>query len=580
MTSRIARPLLALVALAWGPLHAQDSVLLQAMRDELQRSVEELQLGGMEKPYFVAYRVHETKTARATASLGAVASRIENAGRLLTVEVRVGDPAFDNTNFHERPDFRSPLATASAPKPLPLEDDYAELRRNLWLATDGAYKQALDHLSKKRAALQNATRVDDAPDFSAEDPHQFTDDREPVDPDPSRVASLARELSAVFRGMPHVFVSEVRVEEESERILYVNSEGSTLVRMVPGVSIRVLAGTQSDDGAAIEDAVDVRARYWEDLPERSALLARARELADQLERLRAAEYLDRYTGPILFEGPAAATLVRQVLVPRLLAEKAPVSGDSRFARFAQQSANPFLDKLGSRVLPRSLSVVDDPTLAIHDGVPLLGGYAVDDEAVPARETTLVQRGILKTLLSTRNPAPGVPASTGSRRYAGASPSNLVLVPHAGLDPDALRAELLSLVEERDLEFGIRIRRIGNPQGRLSRGRRSTGSGERSQIGGVVAYKVFPDGREELIRQAVLQGVSESSFRDIVATSSATVVHHAPFTGGNSLIALSGFRRPAVVSVVAPSLLFEDVTLRRPPGTIPDPPLVPHPLAQR
>ena len=33
-----------------------------------------------------------------------------------------------------------------------------------------------------------------------------------------------------------------------------------------------------------------------------------------------------------------------------------------------------------------------------------------------------------------------------------------------------------------------------------------------------AYKIFPDGREELIRKAVLLGLSASGFREIAAAS--------------------------------------------------------------
>jgi len=151
-------PLLALLAMA--PVLAQESVLMRAMRDELRRSMTELQLRDMSKPYFVSYQVHETTSARTTASLGAIVGRSEGAGRLLSVEVRVGDASFDNTNLFTRPEFGSALSRAGFPTTLPLEDDDGERKRKIWLATDNAYKQALDHLSKKRAVLQNATQVE------------------------------------------------------------------------------------------------------------------------------------------------------------------------------------------------------------------------------------------------------------------------------------------------------------------------------------------------------------------------------------------------------------------------------------
>ena len=392
--------------------------------------------------------------------------------------------------------------------------------------------------------------------------------------------ALARDVSTAFDGMQHVFVSEVRAEMEREQLTYLNSEGSSFTRLDPSVSIRILAGTQAEDGTALEDSISAYGRSRDDLPENETLIGRARGLSERLRDLREANYLDRYSGPVLFEGQAAAELVRRVLLPRLLASKAPIADDPRSGRSNSQGGNPFLDKLGARVLPRFLGVVNDPTLDKHDQTLLLGGYAVDDEGVPARETVLVQRGILKTLLATRNPVPGVSASTGSRRSAGPAPSNLFIIPEAGLESDKIQSELLALVQELDLEFGIIVRHIGNPQGRISAQRRGPrGSGGQGQIGPVVAYKVFPDGREELIRQADLIGVTESSFRDVVAASTTSFVHSTTFLAGTS--SFSGFtnlRRSSMTSLVVPSLLFEDITLRRPRGNIPRPPVVPHPLA--
>ena len=101
---------------------------------------------------------------------GGVVGRRERSSLLLSVEVRVGDRSLDNTNFFTRPEFAPMLALASYPTLLPLGDDYAELRGRIWLATDSAYNQGLDHLSQRGAVLQTATRVEEVPDSSIEEP--------------------------------------------------------------------------------------------------------------------------------------------------------------------------------------------------------------------------------------------------------------------------------------------------------------------------------------------------------------------------------------------------------------------------
>ena len=575
-------PHLFLLALTLPGASAQESVLKRAMRDELSRSMEKLQLAESARPYFISYSVRDHSIVQVTATLGAIVTRREMPQRLLSVELRVGDPDFDNTNFLGEPDFSlgSALGTAGFPTLLPMEDNYDELRRKIWLATDNSYKQALDHLSKKRAALQNQTRVEAVPDFSAAEPHSGEGDGLSPELDGALVEELARDLSGVFRDTPHVYVSEVRATSSFETITYINSEGTSFVKESPRHSVRILAGTQAEDGTPLEDSFTTYARSLGDLPSKTELSELARGLANRLQELRGAEVVDRFNGPVLFEGQAAAELVRRVLVPRLLAAKVPVAGSTRFSRALEASANPFVDKLGARVMPRFLSVVDDATLDRFESAPLMGGYAVDDEGVPAQETTLVQRGILKTLLATRNPVPDIPASTGNRRGSGPAPSNLIVEPRDGLESDELREELLSLVDERELEYGIIVRRIGSTQGRIARSRASGRTRGGAQIGAVLAYKVFPDGREELIRQSALMGITESNFRDIVAASDGSTVHTTTYTPRRAFsFGPSGFSGSALVSLVVPSLLFEDITVRRSTDNIPHPPVVSHPLVR-
>ena len=567
------------LCIAWLPAAVQTSVVMQAMQDELARSMNQLRLGELEQPYFVSYTVQEVTAISATASLGGLASSGESASRTLHVEVRVGDRDLDNTNFYSLPDFTSIEDISFGPALLPLEDDYEELRRSIWLATDRAYKDALERIAKKRAVLQNETVVEETPDFSIEDPYKHEGDPALPAAEADTIRSLTTDLSAVFREHPDIHVSSVDVRARHVRVHYVNSEGSSFIRDDPTAMVTVRAGTRADDGTEISDSFTAFGHIWGDLPVLDELAEQGQALAGRLEDLRQAQVFERYAGPVLFEGQAAAELVRQVLVPRLLVQKAPVTDDQRMRQVRNRLANPFQDKLGSRVLPRFLAIVDNPALRENEQGPLWGGYAVDDEGVPARETVLVQRGMLKTLLLTRNPIAGIPQSNGHMRAGGPAPSNLLMTLSSGLTADEMSEEFLALLEERELEYGIVVRRLQEPgAGRFQAGRAGRSRGSRL-IRAVVAVKVFPDGREELIREAVLTGLSESSFRDIVAASEALTNHTILFRHSSPSFDPFGFMMPSrrygtMASLVVPSLLFEDVSARRPPGNIPRPPVVP------
>jgi hypothetical protein len=550
--------------------------VLQAMRDELARSTAQLQLENLGKPYFIAYTVEERSGQNVAATFGSTTNRSEGRGRSLSVEVRVGSPALDNTNFQAGTGF----SMMNMPVSLPLDDNYTELRRQLWLATDRAYKQAVENLSKKKAALENKNRTDETPDFSSHAPATITDLHPGQPLDLKQAEALVTELSAVFREMPAVATSNVRLGAGRDLTRYVNSEGSSFSREKWNVSLIATAATQAPDGASLGDHVAVYARSWAELPAKSELLARLRELGQRLTTLGAAPLLEQYNGPVLFEDQAAVEIFAQVFARQLAATKPGMIEDTRFSSALGRAENPFLDKIGARVLPDFLSVTDDATLTKLGNTPLYGDARVDDDGVPTQPVKLIENGRLKTLLVTRAPVRGVLQSTGSRHGSGPNLSNLIVTASEGRDAAALKAELLKNVQQRNKEFGVIVRRLGDPLLRAERTpimlspRSSQGTPVEPAV---LAYKVYPDGREELLRNVEIADLNAQGFKDILAAGRDPFVLTIPYRAASGFSPMGG---TSTVSFAVPSLLFEDVTLKKPSGEIPKPPIAKHPYFEK
>ena len=554
--------------------HAQDP-LGRAMRDELARSMTELRLDTLPKPYFVAYRLDDVETAEAAATLGSLVRGRDSRTRHLRVELRVGDYEFDNTNFVGMgggPAF-SMLAGLRGGALLPLDDQYQEIRRQLWLATDGAYKRAVEQLAQKRAALQNQTRTEQLPDFAKEPPAVITDVVPAPPLDRAAAEALVRGLSAAFRAFPEVYSSGVSWSAGVARTRYLNSEGSAFTRSSPWLVLGIQASTQAVDGMPLGDAIAFYGGTPSDLPTRESLLDSVRALATRLTRLRQAPVAELYNGPVLFEGHAAAELFNELFAPRLVASRRPIAGNPMMEQFAARAETPFLDQIGGRVLPTFLSAVDNPTLTSFEG-HFIGGYHVDDDAVPARETRLVDHGILKTLLSTRVPVRGIAHSSGNRWGAGPVVSNLVVTVDSGASDQALRVDLLKRAAARGRGYAIVVRRLNATIGDMG-----DDDSDTPALRAAVAVKLFPDGHEEPIRNASVSGLTAASFKSIVAASQSRTVYTSPFhsVGGMNLqMASAGLGYAA--SYVMPSLLFEDVTVKGPSGDLPKPPLSSPPWA--
>lgn len=576
-----------------GGARAEDDIVLRAMCDEMARSMQQLQLEKLEKPYFIAYRVHEKQTAAAAGSFGALIQSGSSRSRFLTVEVRVGNPKLDNTNFVSLSFLNSGGLAGGfgGGIQLPLEDNYNEIRRQLWLATDSAYKKAVEDLSRKKAALENRTNREDIRDLSTERPATMAEARTPLKPAISQLEDLARNLSAKFRATPTIDTDSARVTVEHDYVRYVNSEGSTFTRNTPVVNLVLTVGTQASDGTALRDSISVVGRSIGDLPPLPVLESRAHAMGERLEKLRAAPAMDRYNGPVLFTGQAAAELFSQVIAPALLCARRPLSAEPQFDVYVEYLSNPYQDQLGRRVLPFFMSVVDDPTLSRFQGESLLGGIRVDDDGVPARRTVLVEKGTLKTLLATRTPVTGVAQSTGSRHGGVAAPSNMLVSVQPGVPKAALKAKLIGMVKQQGLPFGVIIERIVNPladpspdgiASLMSRIMPGQGGGGAPRMA-VLAYKIFPDGHQELVRNVAINGVTPASFKDVVAASAEPEVYNTSFFSvAHSMFAFFSGGSPAEapaqpVSFVVPSMLFDDITLKWPLNVAPKLPISPRPV---
>ena len=153
-----------------APIPAGDNdKTLQAMRDELERSRTRLQLPGVEKPFYIEYRLLDVDVRSVTASFGALLASDNERSRFMSVDVRVGDYHLDSSNFISEDGFRGFLGSTGQ---VGIDRDYNSLRQDFWLATDQAYKAAVTQMSLKNAFLRSLTKPPEIDDFSEATPHR------------------------------------------------------------------------------------------------------------------------------------------------------------------------------------------------------------------------------------------------------------------------------------------------------------------------------------------------------------------------------------------------------------------------
>jgi hypothetical protein len=580
---RVARFVTASVfslALAQSGAFAAEDLLLKAMRDELARA-RSLKVPNLEPPYYIRYGVEEQESFQATAVLGGLVSTSQVRFRMPQAQVRVGSYSFDNTNYVGSGVFFGSRYDSDR---LPLDNDYAVLRRFLWLATDVAYKGALEAMARKRAALKNVAMAEDLPDFAQAESVRVVQEIEPAVFQSAKWTDRVRSLSSLFRGYPALRYSQVQLEAALAKHYLVTSEGSEIRVPERVIMVRASAAAQAPDGMLVRDVNVSHAIEFERLASDQELSAQIRTLADTVSRLAAAPRGEGYSGPVLFEGIAASQIFAEVLGRNLALTRRPVPEPGRPAMVPTSELE---GRTGSRILPASFDVVDDPTRKEWRGRPLFGSYEVDREAVAAKRVRLVEKGVLRDFLLTRLPVRGFSASNGRARFPGAfgteaaGISNLLVQTSEAAPLSQLRNRLIEMTKARGNAYDLVVKKMDYPSSAaFDEVQRILASAAQSGISRPVSvpiqvYRLYPDGREELVRGLRFRSLSARSLKDIVAAGDDSNMFEfldnpAPF----ALIGAGGYTSSACV--IAPSVLIDDLDLQPVEHELPKLPVVPAP----
>ena len=551
---------------------------LRAMHDEMERSRTRLQLPGVDKPFYIEYRLLDIDVRSVTSSFGALIASNDTRNRFMSIDVRVGDYHLDSSNFVSEDGFQGFLGTTGE---VGIDRDYNSLRQDLWLSTDQAYKQAVTQMSLKQSFLRSLTKPPEIDDFSQTTPIVKIDPRIETDWTTRNWEEESRQASAALLKFPQLNATRVNYYLVYFTYYLMNTEGTTIRTSRHLAAIEAALDTTASDGMPLHNFYAVYVSKPGELPDPATVGQSLAQASTQLMTLRQSPIVSDFTGPVLFQGAASGALLAQALAPSLSGARPPLSTMPAFDEMMQRMGgrSEWSGRVGSRVLPATMSLIDDPTLKEFNGAALLGNYDIDDEGVKAQRVAIVENGTLKNLLMSRRPGPEFQASNGHARSALLSDtrplsSNLMLQATGGLNSADLKKKFLDACHDDGHEWCLEIKSMDNPAlssirqedfsdfiGAVAGG---VASGERIPL---VMYRVYvADGREEMVRGGHIEGLQLRSLRNIPAYGDDENVF--PYmqnpTGGFAGTALGAFgsaQGGIPSTIVAPSLLLDEVEVR-------------------
>jgi TldD protein len=542
--SKISIVFVALSAVAYGQTKELPA-RIKVMKEELFRNFEVLK---KEKtpPYYMSYSIDEVRTQYVSGNFGAIFEKQERVTAILRINVRVGSYDLDNTHELRRSSGSASLPRTTSAYIVPVDDSPDALKQILWGETDGAYRNAVEMLSKVKIEQNVMNNEEDkSKDFSTAEPQISLENPIKMQLDLDKWAVKIRKFTELCKPYhPSIWECPGSFQNEVRHKYFVDTEGTMISMPSNSIRLDIFPIARADDGMEIPLAQSYFGYKESDLPSESQIIGDVKSMIGTLDQLRTAPYFEPYTGPAMLSGKASGVFFHEILGHRLEGHRLK----------SESEGQTFKKKIGEQVLPEFLSITFDPTIKEIYGIPLSGAYKFDDEGVKSEKVQAIQNGVLKDFLMSRTPVEKYPRSNGhGRSQPGQNPvsrqSNLIVESKKMLPDGELRKMLIEECKKQNKPYGLLFTEISG--GRTITARSSPNA---FSITPLVVYKVYPDGRpDELVRGVDLIGTPLTTFGKIIATGSRMEVFNGKCGAESGTVS---------VAIVSPSMIISEIEVQK------------------
>jgi len=534
----------------------QDQAPLKLMSAELKRSIKTLKK--LTPPvYYLSYTYEDKNMQSFSVQQGELVSDTSRSS-VLAVLARSGSPKMDNTRPLKGSQSESGNSLQVMYGVTPFDDDPVAFKLALWSATQNMAEKAQEELARVQTNSQTAAvRQDDSDDFVLPPAEQYCREQKPQQFDTEKISAWLTEASQLTRGKKFVQDSRFSFSVEQGHRYFANSAGTQLKTPFIFVRLSYVLVNLLEDGTPLQRFRTYDVTEESQLPSKEQFLADVRQSLTELEGLTNAPEADPVTVPAILKNRAMAVFVHEVLGHRVEGHRQKLDSFGKT----------FTSKVGQLITAPFITIVDDATLRSFNGEPLRGFYEYDDEGVKVRPVTLVENGILRGFLMSSSPINGFPTSNGHGR------GELGKLPVARMGVTRLVANQTVSYDELEKQLLAEIRAQQKPYGYiiddLSGGFTMTETffPQVFKLQPKLVYRLYPDGRKEIVRGADIVGTPLVSFGQILAAAD----DYAVFNG--SCGAESGW---VPVSAIAPSVLLKSLEIEKTGKSDDKPPLLPSP----
>lgn len=527
---------------------------IQLLSAEIKRSMKAFK---KQNPpiYYIAYNYYEYERGLIDVQEQGVGYNGKIQNHVLQVQARAGNPRMDNTRTLRTDRTYYTLYNTEVPAS---DEDGKAFTMAVWRTTQKAAEDAQQDYNRVRADAQTAAnRTDKSPDFVFPPKETFCKEEIALEFNLERIEQMLLQASALTKNQLFILDSDFTFSYITGSRYFVDSVGSRLKVPMRLARLSYQLTSKTADGAVLKRGNIYNVLQEEQLPSQEKLLTDVKQSLEELKALYQAPEAAPITTPAILKNRAMAVFVHEVLGHRVEGHR---QKEDTFGKT-------FTDKVGKQIVSPLLSIVDDATLAEFNQIPLRGFYYYDEEGVKARPVTLVENGILKGFLMSSSPIEGFPTSNGhGRSEEGKRPvarmGNTRVIASQTIPYEQLEQQLLQEIKRQGKPYGFIIED-------LSGGFTMTDTDfpQTFKLTPTLVYRIYPDGRKEIVRGADIVGTPLVSFNEIIAAANDYEVFNGSCGAESGWVPVSG---------IAPSVLLRKLEIERTGKTDTKPPILPPP----
>ncbi len=530
---------------------------IQLLSAEIARSFKTLR---KQNPpiYYLSYTYTQTTGQRIYVEENGVRSHHNEPQSVLEVQARAGSTGQDNTRTLKNDATNYEQLTTEVPL---ITGNGKAFTTAVWRATQTAAEEALQGFNRVKADVQTSSkRADDSPDFVFPPAETFCREVPPLQFNMDNIKSLLLGASQLTRGKKFVLSSSFSFNYETGSRYFADSVGTRLKTPIQLARLAYTLEGKTADGSTLTRTQTYDVLTEKELPNEERLFAAVKQSMAELEALTTAPEAEPITVPAILKNRAMAVFVHEVLGHRVEGHR---QKEDSFGKT-------FTDKLGQQVVSPLLTIVDDATLAYFNNIPLRGFYEYDDEGVKARPVVLIENGVLKNFLMNSSPIKGFPVSNGhGRGEAGRRPvarmGNTRVIASKTVSYPELEQKLLAEIKRQHKPYGYIIEDLSGGFTMTQ-----TNYPQTFKLKPTLAYRIYPDGRKEVVRGADMVGTPLVSFNEVIAAADDYDVFNGSCGAESGWVPVSG---------IAPSVLLRKLEIEKTGKSNVKPPLLLPPFAE-